>query len=626
MLQTPNRMDNSVSPDTVPPEFRSPVVSLADVMDFLRRRLSIIALTCLAAWGLALLYLIVAVPKFTAEADLVIESKGTVADPAAISTIVESQIGILRSDNIARAVIQKLDLAKDPEFLGLTGGPRSTIRAIVRSLGWIKPETDETAMRFALESFQRKLSIKRVGLTYIVGLSFETIDPRRAALILNTVAETYIAQQMNAKYSSTLRDETWIKDQLNKLSNQASADQKALVDYKNRNGIGGSADTVAGAGRSQSTPQSELRELVAAAESSATALDNFRHMLRYMEATRQQSVPVFDAYLVTEASPPLRASSPDGVKVLGISTVAGLLLGIAIGILRDIRGSGLFWREPQIACIAVVPLVKSGSVRKRLKAVFSGLAQKLPTNWASAKSPVILTRIGLTSIAMPSTDGSRNIVRTESPIWTIADAPQSPFTESFLEIKLAIDSMNRIGKRTQIIGITSTRPNEGKSTVAAALALLMAHTGARVILLDCNLRNRSLSAELAPTAASGILDVMTGAASLSATAWNDPLSRLAFLPAGNSSRPIYATDVLKSETLDKLFQDLRKTYEYVVVDLPAVTPFADARAAAHLLDSFILVAEWGRTNMGVVERALSACGDIDEIMLGVTLNKAEPRS
>jgi Mrp family chromosome partitioning ATPase len=84
------------------------------------------------------------------------------------------------------------------------------------------------------------------------------------------------------------------------------------------------------------------------------------------------------------------------------------------------------------------------------------------------------------------------------------------------------------------------------------------------------------------------------------------------------------SDALTSETLDKLFEALRKTYEYVIVDLPALTPFADVRVAARLLDSFILVVEWGRTNIGV-ERALYADSDLDEIMLGVTLNKAELR-
>jgi capsular exopolysaccharide synthesis family protein len=217
----------------------------------------------------------------------------------------------------------------------------------------------------------------------------------------------------------------------------------------------------------------------------------------------------------------------------------------------------------------------------------------------------------------------RNIVRAESPIWTITDAPQSRFTESFLEIKLAIDTINPSGKRQQVIGITSTQPNEGKSTVAAALALRTAHAGDRVILVDCNLRNRALSTELAPTAALGILDTMSGPISVSETIWTDSISQLAFLPVGSNSRQIYASDFLSSDRLGKLFQTLREAYEYVIVDLPALASFADVRAATHLLDSIILVVEWGSTDSSVVERALKACSEIDEIILGVALNKAD---
>jgi len=120
-----------------------------------------------------------------------------------------------------------------------------------------------------------------------------------------------------------------------------------------------------------------------------------------------------------------------------------------------------------------------------------------------------------------------------------------------------------------------------------------------------------------------MLDVMNGAASASATTWIDPASQLAFLPAGSSSRPLYVSDVLASPRLDKLFQSLREAYDYIIVDLPAVAPSADVRAAAHLVDSFILVVEWKRTSDEIAERALSVCRDLDEIMLGVTVNKAE---
>ena len=115
---------------------------------------------------------------------------------------------------------------------------------------------------------------------------------------------------------------------------------------------------------------------------------------------------------------------------------------------------------------------------------------------------------------------------------------------------------------------------------------------------------------------------MTGAASLFQTTWTDSISQLAFLPAGNNSRPIYVSDGLASEKLDRLFQTLRASYEYVIVDLPAASSFMDVGSVAKLLDSFIYVVESWQTNIDVVERALEVWSNTDAIMLGVALNKA----
>jgi uncharacterized protein involved in exopolysaccharide biosynthesis len=339
MLQ--NRTDkwvnrDNMSPDNMPPEFRlAPVVSLAEVVAFIRRHLSIALRACLATLGIAIIYLVTVVPTFTAKAQLIVVTKATPGDAASVSTIVESQIGIIKSESIASAVIEKLGLAEDPEFAaGQDSGLRSITRSISRLLGWSKPETKGSAAGYAVESFERKLSAKRVGPTYLVEITFDSRDPDRAAQILNAVAEKYITHQLD---NTGLQDETWVKDRLNELSTQASAAQKALDDYsRNREDTADSAATV--------------DKLAAAAGSSRNAYDNFRHVLRKMEATRQQSSPVFEASLITGASPPLRASSPKPRIVLGTAIVGGLIFGIAIGMLRDllhrrIRTSG---QEPRL--------------------------------------------------------------------------------------------------------------------------------------------------------------------------------------------------------------------------------------------------------------------------------------
>jgi len=313
----------------LPPEFRpAPALSLVEVVAFLRRRLSIILLTCLATLGIAIIYLITAAPKFTANAELIINSRTTAWDTAAVATIVESQIEIIKSESIASAVIEKLALADDPEFATGQGSGM-----ISRLFGWSRPEAKGSTARYAVESFERKLSAKRVGSTYLVELTFESRDPDRAAQILNAVAEKYITHQMS---NAGLQDDAWVKDRLNELSTQASAAQKALEDYS-RNGKG-TADSAA-----------TIDKLAAAAEASKSAYDNFRHVLRRMEATRQQSSPVFEASLLSGASPPLRASWPKARIVLGTAIVLGGLLGIAIGILLDLSEILAIGREPRLS-------------------------------------------------------------------------------------------------------------------------------------------------------------------------------------------------------------------------------------------------------------------------------------
>jgi uncharacterized protein involved in exopolysaccharide biosynthesis len=157
---------------------------------------------------------------------------------------------------------------------------------------------------------------------------------------------------MEAKYKSALRGEKWVQDRMNELSSQASAAQKAVEDYhRNRSDVADSADTVdAGKPSSQWTAKKgNLRELEAAVESSAKAYENSLRILRRMDAMQQQSLPEFEARLLTEASPPFRATWPKARIVLGISMVGGIVLGIVIGMLRDLSGRGP-WRLAASPC------------------------------------------------------------------------------------------------------------------------------------------------------------------------------------------------------------------------------------------------------------------------------------
>ncbi len=196
--------------------------------------------------------------------------------------------------------------------------------------------------------------------------------------------------------------------------------------------------------------------------------------------------------------------------------------------------------------------------------------------------------------------------------------PLSRFTEAIRSIKLAIEP-----NKNQVIGITSAVPGEGKTTSAAALGQLIGHSGKRVIIVDLDLRNPSLSASLAPNAVTGIIEIINGNRTLDETVWQDPKTNLVLLPAVKRGPLFHSSEILGSPEMRGLFDRLRETYDYIIVDLPPLAPLVDVRATSPLIDCFILVVEWGRSKIDVVQHALHTAPNIYESTIGAVLNKTD---
>jgi len=132
-----------------------------------------------------------------------------------------------------------------------------------------------------------------------------------------------------------------------------------------------------------------------------------------------------------------------------------------------------------------------------------------------------------------------------------------------------------------------------------------------------------LSRALAPGAKYGILEVLAGKALLEDAIWKDPPTGMDFLPAVARARLAHSNEILGSGALNKLFDRLRASYDYVVVDLSPLAPIVDVRATTDLVDSYVLVIEWGRTKIDVVEQVLREAQGVYQNLLGAVLNKAD---
>jgi capsular exopolysaccharide synthesis family protein len=204
----------------------------------------------------------------------------------------------------------------------------------------------------------------------------------------------------------------------------------------------------------------------------------------------------------------------------------------------------------------------------------------------------------------------------------MVDSPSSPYAEAIRSIKLTVD-LNSPANGAKVIGFTSCLPSEGKTTLSASIAALIAQGGARVILLDCDLRRPSLSRSLAPESSAGFVDVVAGKIDLADAVWNDPTTNMAFLPAGAKADMPCAAEILASDAAKSLFDKLQAKYDYVIVDLAPLVANVDVRATSGLIDSYILVIEWGTTKVEAVQYALRNAPGIQANIVGAVLNKVD---
>ena len=348
------------------------------------------------------------------------------------------------------------------------------------------------------------------------------------------------------------------------------------------------------ASRTTGAAELTLRELELRAKNFRGLYESL--LTKHTASVQQDSFPISDARIISLASASLAKSKPRSALILALGLFGGLGLGLGVGLLREITEGGfrtLVQVEStlQKRCLSVVPFVKS---RRAVDSRFPYTAQ--------------------------NTVGKRTIARGSGIFWEASGTPSSRFAESIRAIKLAIDQGRNV-KGGKVIGITSSLPGEGKSTIAAALAQLTAHSGARTIIVDGDLRNPSLSRNLTPSAEAGIAEITLGKKFIEEVAWKDSETKLTFLPAVKGVSVFNSSEIIASDRTKQLFDWLKDNYDYVIVDLPPLVPIIDAQVAAELVDGFVLAVEWGRTNVDVVKHALHTAPNVGDALIGVALTK-----
>lgn len=181
-------------------------------------------------------------------------------------------------------------------------------------------------------------------------------------------------------------------------------------------------------------------------------------------------------------------------------------------------------------------------------------------------------------------------------------------------------------KKLKTLLITSTREGEGKTTVAANLAWVMAKAPERrVLLIDADVQKPAVCKKLNINTNRGWLDLIDGKAKfVEAAVRLDPSGLYVMSPRRAGAEFSQAADSLTSSRVEKLFTELEQYFDFIIIDAPAISDSADAQRIASIVDGTVLVTRAGQTHHAEMTEALKLVPK--ERRLGVVLNGAEMKS
>lgn len=180
-------------------------------------------------------------------------------------------------------------------------------------------------------------------------------------------------------------------------------------------------------------------------------------------------------------------------------------------------------------------------------------------------------------------------------------------------------ALSRLGDSQKVIQITSCVPEEGKTFITANLAEMIAGVGKKVLLIDGDLKMRSLEKLYEDAPPYGLVQVLRGETELGKAIHHFPHTTLSFLPAGHCKGDI--SNLLSSPELSKLIQSLRDEYDYILIDSPPVLVVNDPLLWVQNIDGVFLVVDVKQINSHMLRQAVAHLNNMNAQIFGTILNR-----
>ena len=498
---------------------------------------------------------------------------------ATSSGLLDGQLNQLRKQvETAEAEVARYKTANNLMSSGGTTLTEQEISALNQQLATVRAQQAESDAR--LSTARQQLRSGSNGDDVGEALNSQVIQDlrRQRAEVSRRVAE--MSDRYGPRYPAIVNAQHELADidkqiqaEINRII--SGLDAQAQVGRQRTASVASSLSQARGSLSSNNAATVRLNELERNAEAARVLYEAVLN--RAKESGAQQAMSQADARVSAYAVPPTRPSSPNKPINLALGLLVGAGLGVVAVILRQGLDTGLGTQE---------------QVEKRLGVVHLAT---LPTVVSSIKKP-------------KSTD----------PLQAIVSHPLSSFAESFRSLGASLMHGKTAGPVRTIV-ITSSLPNEGKTTTSICLARTLAMGGTKVVLIDADLRRRSVDAALDLKTTTGMIEVLEGKASLDQALLLDEATGAFILPLAKDAH--MAKKPFESEAFDRLLEDLKARFELIILDTAPVLPVVDTRILAGKVDAVALLVRWRFTPAKAVQTALRLLSDVGVQVTGVALTR-----
>lgn len=592
-------------------------IALGEIFNVLWRSKWLILAWVVTCIAVGLFYLSTTTPKYTATAQLIVETQQkNVVDLESVVTgmstedaEINSQVQIMRSRTLIGNVVASLDLATDPEFVpslrepslvaSTVGRVRSTVRDL---LGRTPPDIweEQPATEIAIDTLIEKLKITVVPRTFVFQLSLETEHPRKSTAIVNAVAEAYIRDQIDAKLATIDDAATWLEGQVSELGQALKDAEVRIAEYRRDTELILSEEEVAASnhnltlarGRLNSLfvefgvqgPETDrdrqrladlrrtvveleqivskqyedllkLRQLEREGEAARAIYQHFLTRLNEIEVQRGKSDA--NIRILSRAIPRFDPTSPRGKVILGIAALIGLLTGVAYILVQKMMRERAFSDAETLQRAFGPPVI--------------GTIPKAPTK----------DRKRLLDYAIGK--------------------PASKLMEAIRNLRTSL-LFSRVGDDVTVLAMTSSVPKEGKTTSAVLLAMSAAALEKKVLLVECDLRLSTFGNYFDRPTERGLASMLSGELAPEDIVYNDPRFDVDVIFAERSDTN--AADVFSSSAFEAFIQRARDAYDLVILDAPPVLPVPDARLIARHCDAVLYAVRADKTPRKAIENGL----------------------